>query len=446
MRIHGIWAAAAAVALIGLWAVSRFEPPRSAAQPTGGAPPSEQRLRPLAGVLRGTASCAGRSCHGSIEPLSRTNCNQNEYTLWLTQDKHQQAYQALQSPAAEAMARHLGLKEKAHEAPLCLSCHTNPAATLVPAAPALVERVYQERLYGVGCEACHGAASGWLNRHIAADWRKKEPSEKRAVYGMTPVADVQELARVCAGCHVGAPPDKNRPLARDVNHDLIAAGHPRLAFEFSAFFANLPPHWRKKESKDDEARRWAAGQAASAEAALELLRHRAATTEAPWPEFAEYDCYACHHALSEPSWRQRPGGRGAIPWGSWYFALPRALADKKLPALEQLKDLMEKRLPVRAKVVEQIDQTLTEIRALGGWHDTAGAMLDSLLASKRLEQEPSWDACEQLFLALEALNGLAAHPVNREKLLQMRAFPRDQNGPRRDFDPREFFKILREGK
>jgi hypothetical protein len=30
---------------------------------------------------------------------------------------------------------------------------------------------------------------------------------------------------------------------RDVNHDLIAAGHPRLSFELSAFMATMPPHW-----------------------------------------------------------------------------------------------------------------------------------------------------------------------------------------------------------
>src|SRR5207249_2939948 len=124
--------------------------------------------------------------------------------------------------------------------------------------------------------------------------------------------------------------------SRDVNHDLIAAGHPRLNFEFGAFLANLPPHWKEKTHKPEEchnARTWAVGQVVAAQAALELLADRAdPKKEKPWPEFAEYGCYACHHDLGEPSWRQQRGygGRtpGALPWSNWYFAMPRLLAGR----------------------------------------------------------------------------------------------------------------------
>ncbi len=42
----------------------------------------------------------------------------------------------------------------------------------------------------------------------------------------------------------------------EVDHDLIAAGHPALRFEFATYFANLPPHWdvardKKANSSDD---------------------------------------------------------------------------------------------------------------------------------------------------------------------------------------------------
>ena len=50
-------------------------------------------------------------------------------------------------------------------------------------------------------------------------------------------------AQVCVGCHVGAPAKDGVP-ARDLNHDLMAAGHPRLIFELSSYQANMPPHWR----------------------------------------------------------------------------------------------------------------------------------------------------------------------------------------------------------
>src|SRR5262249_49209288 len=88
---------------------------------------------------------------------------------------------------------------------------------------------------GVGGEACHGPASGphpWLAVHTAPDkWRKKyaktpnDPEWKK--YGFTDLADLRVQAETCAGCHVGAPPDEKRGIpARDVNHDLMAAGHP----------------------------------------------------------------------------------------------------------------------------------------------------------------------------------------------------------------------------
>jgi hypothetical protein len=33
----------------------------------------------------------------------------------------------------------------------------------------------------------------------------------------------------------------------------------------------------------------------------------------PWPDFARFDCYACHHDLKVPSWRQERGYGGRTP-------------------------------------------------------------------------------------------------------------------------------------
>ena len=74
-------------------------------------------------------------------------------------------------------------------------------------------------------------------------------------------------------CHVGTP-DAN------VDHDMIAAGHPPLRFEFSSYLANLPPHWdvakdRQKNSPGGETLfeplAWVTGQNISSAAAAELL-------------------------------------------------------------------------------------------------------------------------------------------------------------------------------
>ena len=89
-------------------------------------------------------------------------------------------------------------------------------------------------------------------------------------------------AGVCVDCHIGAPGADGMP-ARNMDHDMIAAGHPRLTFEMSAFLANMPHHWddRAEKSRDDySAHVWAVGQVASTQAALRLLAARAKAAEA----------------------------------------------------------------------------------------------------------------------------------------------------------------------
>src|SRR5262249_46793357 len=104
---------------------------------------------------------------------------------------------------------------------------------------------------------------------------------------------------------------------------------------------------------DFDERVWAVGQVVSMRAALKLLEHRAATPGKPWPELAEYDCFACHHDLADQPWRRAPKYLnqrlpGSLSWGTWYYALAEVLADHppradlKLPAtsLKELRQLM----------------------------------------------------------------------------------------------------------
>jgi hypothetical protein len=146
---------------------------------------------------------------------------------------------------------------------------------------------------------------------------------------------------------------------REVNHDLIAAGHPPLIFEMDAYLANMPPHWH--QTQEDEAMSgaytWAVGQAVSLRQSLELLVDRA--KRGALPEFAELECYSCHHALRDKSWRQeigygdrRPGTplwsnsplqvamRWAVSAGSnrtgaaEYLALQKLMAEPSTPVSE----------------------------------------------------------------------------------------------------------------
>lgn len=415
------------------------------AQTLADTPPT---LTPALAVV-GTYGCSARTCHGGLEPLRGSGVLQNEYTTWILHDKHADAYRVLFNERSRTIARNLGGKAPAHEDIRCLACHTHPlTATVVERTPAVLE----ERLSGVGCESCHGEAKNWFKPHTRPDWKQLPPDQKRA-QGMVPVADLATRVQTCAGCHVGAAPDKEgRPL-RDVNHDLIAAGHPRLSFEFGAFQANMPAHWIEKEEAKKPAyasKAWAIGQLASAEAALKLLNYRAHTREQPWPEFAEYDCFACHHSLYEPSNRQQRGygdrRPGSFPWGTWYFTLPHALAtpaadgDAQVRAgLDDLAKLMRQPYPDRQQVADRASRGAAQLESWLQKVDRTGfdgAKLLKFLASDPKLAEASWDSAAQLYLGLFALEPRSTDAerltVLRD-LSQKQAFPALKDSPS---DPR----------
>jgi hypothetical protein len=247
---------------------------------------------------------------------------------------------------------------------------------------------------------------------------------------MTPTRDLDKRVQVCVGCHVGAPPQAGIPV-RDAFHDIMAAGHPRLNFEFGAFLERMPKHWDpsidETQGPDFDVRAWAIGQVATTRAALKLLEERARASvsdKAPWPEFAEYDCYACHHQLQEETgnanWRQRRGypGRkpGALPWATWYLPMTRALAEcqgefgsELLTQLNELEKLMHERYP-------DPNATATQANAIGGLLDRSldqavhmnrrslGRVLADLAELDPPLTDSNWDAAVQLYLALVAFN------------------------------------------
>jgi Cytochrome c554 and c-prime len=337
---------AALVALIGWGLVSALTetPPAREPSPIKTAAPFG---------YAGTGSCSGRGCHGGTDPDQIGELHRNEYTFCLANDKHSVAYSILFGDRATRIARNLapgnpdGQTILAHEDERCLACHTVPrlaAKDVPPAAKSM-------RTAGVGCEACHGPAAGpdgkkpWLAAHtVSAKWdlsRKLNDHDRQVreqVYDFTDLADTRVRVGTCVGCHVGSPPDSKRGIpVRDCNHDIMAAGHPRLNFEMVSFEASMPPHWavEKRVATFEPVRLWAVGRVMAARAALELLRYRAEQAEragpttARWPEFAEYRCFACH-ADFNPNWRDRhyPPSRipGSLPYDPWYHAYLPELA------------------------------------------------------------------------------------------------------------------------
>ena len=266
-----------------------------------GVPPPEK------GFYLGPTSCGSSSCHGSVTPRRTLGVRQDEYFIWQKKDRHAQAYGVLFNDRSRVIARRLHLGEAA-DSPACRSCHAL-------AVPARQQRGPLELEDGISCESCHGAASGWLEGHRSESWTHQQS----VAAGMTDLRDVQTRAAVCLDCHLGG-------AGKTVNHDLIAAGHPQLAFELDNYSEGMPAHWlpfadRPAGSGDRDThgtRAWAVGQAAGLSADLEQIARRARGTgsgEAPWPELSELSCDACHHSLAQERWRTAPdrAGRPGLP-------------------------------------------------------------------------------------------------------------------------------------
>lgn len=183
--------------------------------------------------------------------------------------------------------------------------------------------------HGIDCESCHGGSERWLSVHYQA-W---VPKALLLEMGMVDTDDLVGRAQQCTSCHVGGP-------GKDMNHDMIAAGHPPLRFELSAYHAVIQrKHWDdrkvRQQNPDYDIHLWQAGQWATAKATAELLAERANkaqakpagdtgpfTFPAPWPEFAEYNCFSCHQQLragTEELWTKLPPERpsGSPEWGGW---------------------------------------------------------------------------------------------------------------------------------
>lgn len=428
--------------------------------------------------LQGAGSCAAAACHNA-DPLTG---GRREYAVawereptppWHVKDLHGQAYDILFTDRSKQIERNLkGLAdiEKAHPErnDLCLRCHVHPgyARDDFTGLPVnrhpikIVDGVRQLRLEdGVSCEACHGPAQHWLAEHFRGDWRSLDTTARRS-RGMADTRSLPGRIAICVDCHVGAP-------GMDVNHDLIAAGHPRLNFEFSDFHFKLHKHWDYAKDKDPardprgrkdfEAYAWALGQIASAHAALRLLAHRADDMRNPWPELAEYNCYACHHDLVAQPWPQanrEPGRVGKLTWNPWYYAmLPEAVAalggawDAGLEA--QLCREVETPHPDRQKTARLARQAADLLAPLLRSEPTAAlpasSLFDKILGTADARSVRTWDHASQLHATLAALErgrrDLGAPAFSLRGLHSLLRFPLGYDSPG-DYDPAKAAKVI----
>ncbi len=187
---------------------------------------------------------------------------------------------------------------------------------------------------GVSCESCHGPASGWLGPHTKRTGTHENSVEQIGMY------DNRNLIKRSDKMYEMP----RREPEKFVDHEMIAAGHPDLTFELSYFSFYMPQHWKTPEQDNAwrNVQAWGVGQAVQLRESLYRLARRAA--EPNWPEYAELDCFACHHSLTAAD-RQLAAGAGLRADGARQPALESG-------ALRRVPDLVEELHPASSGTVE----------------------------------------------------------------------------------------------
>ena len=247
---------------------------------------AEPPLPSASGAMHlGVKNCAQSTCHGAPEPSPYAVVQQNEFATWKKEDKHAQAWKALTTPKAGAIARKLALSAPEQQA-LCLSCHADPVA------PAQRGKEWSAS-DGVSCETCHGGSGPWLGDHSNGT----QTHAANVAAGMFPTDDPRARARLCFSCHLG-------DGEHSVGHRLLAAGHPRLVIELDTFTSARPAHhvedadYFKRKPRNEPVATWATGQAQAALSWLDVAQ-AAAGGGAMFPDFAVFQCDGCHRAMGK---------------------------------------------------------------------------------------------------------------------------------------------------
>ncbi|MGI8978764.1 MAG: hypothetical protein ACR2FY_06030 [Pirellulaceae bacterium] len=367
----------------------------------------------------GSQACNSVSCHGRAEPRrvsgGGSGASLHEFLLYERHDPHAKAAKTLVSPEFQAIVHRLSeRKEGPSSAEVyrqCAQCHDHEGIVaaehsgeqLLPLEPG-----HGMSLRGIGCESCHGGGKDWLATHYERDVSRSS----LVAAGMRDTKDLHVRGKLCASCHVGS-------AEKNVNHDLLAAGHPPLRFELAAYHRKLTSHddagkvshWNDARERitttEFEVKLWEAGQIAAADAALTLLEsraHRAALAfsedhpaGASWPEFAEYDCFQCHQNLRPMEKKSKAPSAGLPEWGAWNFAMVVASAEGK--ELNALRAEMKKAFtaPPEAVTARAANVRLTLASSLLTRNITSSTLLE--LQKRPSEASKSWDALCQRYLA-----------------------------------------------
>ncbi len=357
-------------------------------------------------------------------------CRGDEMKLW-RQDKHREAYAVLWSRRAIQMGTLLQFEGSVATQKECLSCHG------ADVADSPVDRETFDPKEGVTCAICHGPAEEWVAAHAPPfklrrdEWRQKCRSEKAAKFGMRDVWTPVKRAELCVSCHVG-----NHAEDKVITHRMYAAGHPPLpGIEGATFCDEMPRHWQLLKEKSPEVQEIL--EAEPAESRFEnsqfvlisgmvalretfrLLADEAGDAQRRWPEFALFDCQACHHELQTPSrWQSRgfSGKPGRPHTQAWPTVLVRLALHQlgqsdqawldKLSAFQEAGDVQPfgKREQVAAAARQIVDWADQQCHALDKAPIDAAGARKLLRFLGRLGQESTdYDSARQIAWAFQAI-------------------------------------------
>ncbi len=385
----------------------------------------------------GVGSCVNSGCHGSTEPLNASSVLQNEFYTWLNKDRHAGAYNILLNDRSARIARNMRLKNKAWEEKVCLDCHT----TNVPVAQIAGAIDVED---GIQCEVCHGPASGWRAGHTEEGWTH----EQSVARGMIDLRDLPVRAHTCHRCHLGN-------AEKEVDHELIASGHPLLAFELDNFTESMPPHWTPNRDTHG-VRAWAVGQVMKFRDSLGNLARHARGDE--WPEFSEMSCFNCHHDLKNSEWRQQRGwpDRAGLPaWSPQHWAMLRLLIgrvstesrDELDPLVRQIARGVSRMndpegVAANADRARKIAEALVPKIDAMRWND---ADVRSFMNAIAGEDAPDVHTAEQSALALQSLSSALTRRnprLLRSPMVRSIDALFDEVKNRDDYDPAKFTQNL----
>jgi hypothetical protein len=357
----------------------------------------------------GVTSCAGSTCHGATTPWENSTVLQNEYITWSQKDRHSKAYEVLLNDASKRIAQNLDL-ENAHEADICLDCHADNT-------PKEKRGRFFQISDGVACESCHGGAQRWLGLHVSGIATHQDNINS----GMYPTEDPVKRAELCLSCHFGD--DK-----KFVTHRIMGAGHPRMSFELDTFTAIQPAHYaidddyRKRKAVANGIRTWAIGQAIALKRRVDAAADPKRGWDGLFPELVLFDCQACHHPLTSPTWQARPST--GLPAGVIRFDDSNALmleiiashvdGDLGSTLKQQVKDLhagtlqgQEAYKAAADALKETADGLVAKFSSHTFGKDDITAMMNGVLAEAAAAEFSDYAGAEQAAMALSAIASAA---------------------------------------